>query len=223
MSQLVFGFPVRADFGRPAFVVTEANRTAFALVEATGAWPQGRLALAGPEGSGKSHLAALWRETTGAEAVAADAIAARAGGGALAGGLLLEDADRVVPGDPAAEEGLFHLLNRAAEARVPVLLTARAAPGRWGVRLPDLASRLGAIAVATLGAPDDALLSALLAKHLADRQIAAEPALLAFLLPRIERTAAAAAWIAERLDRASLASGRPVTVRLASELLGGVA
>lgn len=221
MSQLAFGFPVRPDFGRGAFVVTAANRTAFALVEATGAWPQGRLALAGPAGSGKSHLAALWRETTGAEAVPAGGIAARAGGAALSGGLLLEDADRSVPGDPAAEEGLLHLLNRAAEARVPVLLTARAAPSRWGAGLPDLASRLGAMAVATLGAPDDALLSALLAKHLADRQIAADPALIGFLLPRIERTAAAAAGIAERLDRAALAAGRPVTVRLAAEVLAG--
>ena len=132
--------------------------------------------------------------------------------------MAVEAADRARP--PSAERALFHLLNLASAEGCAVLLTGRAAPARWGVGLPDLASRLQAIAVAQIDAPDDALLAAVLAKNFFDRQLRISETLIRYLVPRMERSFAAAREIAERLDRAALASGSPIGRKLAAEALG---
>ena len=130
----------------------------------------------------------------------------------------VEDADRIRPADRgAAEEALFHLCNRLA-AGGSLLVTGREPPARWAIALPDLASRLGATAVARLDPPDDALLAAVLVKLFADRQLTVAPDLIRLLLGRMERSFAAAEAMVAALDRAGLARHRPVTARLASEL-----
>jgi chromosomal replication initiation ATPase DnaA len=98
-------------------------------------------------------------------------------------------------------------------------VSGRRPPARWTIRLPDLASRLAATTVAKLDAPDDALLAALLVKHFADRQVAVAPGLIDYLVSRVERSAAAAEAVVAALDRAGLAGRRPLTARLAAEVL----
>ena len=114
---------------------------------------------------------------------------------------------------------MLHLYNRIAERGGSMLLTAEAPPSRWPIRLADLASRLRAAPVAAIGLPDDALLGGLLVKMFADRQLAVTPDVVSFLLPRMERSFAAARALVQRLDAAALAEHRTVTVRLARAVL----
>jgi chromosomal replication initiation ATPase DnaA len=222
-EQLVLDLPTRPALGRAAFFVAPANRLALALVESWPAWPGGRLAVTGPAGAGKTHLAHVWAARTGARIVGARDVAGLdlatlPGDAAVA----VEDADRLASlrrRRAAAEEAFFHLCNHLASGGGSLLVSGRRAPTRWTIRLPDLASRLGAATVAKLEAPDDALLAALLVKHFADRQVAVAPGLIDYLVPRIERSSAAAEAVVAALDRAGLAGRRPLTPRLAAEVL----
>ena len=222
-EQLVLDLPTRPALGREAFFVAPANRLALALVDSWPAWPGGRLAVTGPEGAGKTHLAHVWAARAGARLVAARNVATLdlatlPGDAAVA----VEDVDRLAAlrtRRAAAEEALFHLCNHLAGGGGSLLLSGRRAPARWTIRLPDLASRLRAATVAKLEAPDDALLAALLVKHFADRQVAVAPGLIDWLVSRIERSSAAAEAVVAALDRAALAGRRPLTARLAAEVL----
>ena len=130
------------------------------------------------------------------------------------GALVLEDLTPESLDEPA----LFHLLNLAREERAYVLITARAQPAGFPVTIRDLASRLRAIPVVTLSAPDDALLRALIVKLAADRQLAVDEALVNYLANRIERSFAAARMAVRRLDEEAMRQHRPVTRALAAEL-----
>lgn len=216
---LALPFPRRRAMGREDFVVGPANRAAAAQIAAPQGWPEGRLALVGPPASGKTHLAHVFMAETGAARAEAagltgDAVPALAAAGAVA----LEDLDRALPDPDGVERAVFHLINLAQAEGVPLLLTGREAPARWPAALPDLVSRLASVAVVRLDLPDDALLSAVIAKHLADRHLTHEAALPAFLATRIERSFAAAREAVERLDAASLAERRNLTRRLATDL-----
>ena len=215
-EQLTFDLPLRPALGRDAFFVTAANALALRRIDGWRDWPGGRLILTGPPGSGKTHLAHVWAAESGARVCAEIPGAAAFDDGAL----VIEDADRLL-GSQEAEEALFHLLNRAAETGASLLMTARDAPGRWRVGLRDLESRLLASDTVALAPPDDALLSALLVKLFADRQIRIEPELVPYLVARMERSASAARALVAALDAAALKAGRRVNRRLAREVLAG--
>jgi len=214
--QLPLALGFRERFGREDFLAGPSNAAALALIERWPDWPARTVALIGPEGSGKSHLAAIWAKGAGARAIASHAIDAGGLPTALAtGALVIED---LVPG-ACEDAALFHLLNLAREQGDYLLITARTPPSGWTVRLRDLASRLRAIPVVTLAAPDDALLRAVLVKLFADRQLRVDEELIAYLLARIERSFAGARAIVAELDREALRQRREVGRRLAAELL----
>lgn len=215
--QLAFDLPSRPSLTRGDFFVSPANAAAVAALDRPETWPNGRLTLAGPKGAGKTHLAHVWAAAMGAGIVAADALAAAdiAGLGAEPA-LVVEDWDRL--GD-AGEAKALHLVNLLAARSAPLLATARRPPAQWPVRLPDLASRMQAGGLATLAAPDDALLANVLVKLFADRGIDPEPALIPWLAMRIERSFAAADAAVEALDRAALAEGAKVGRALARRVL----
>jgi len=213
--QLPLALGFRERFGRDDFLAGPSNAAALALIERWPEWPARAVALVGPEGSGKSHLAAIWAKSAGARAISSHAIEATGLPTALAtGALVIED---LQPGacDDAA---LFHLLNLAREQGDYLLITARTPPTGWSVRLRDLASRLRALPVVTLMPPDDALLRAVLVKLFADRQLGVEDSLLAYLATHVERSFAGARTAVDRLDREALRLQRPVTRALAGEL-----
>lgn len=215
--QLTFDLPVRPALGRGDFFVSPANALALAALEAPGDWPAGKLMLIGPEGAGKSHLARVWANAEAAEVVAAADLATRPAP-PQSRAVVVEDADRIA-GMRTAETALFHLHNLVLAEGGQLLLTARTAPGRWPMVLPDLASRLQATATARLGPPDDALLAAVLAKLFADRQIRVPPALIPWLVARMDRSFAAADALVASLDAAALAAGRPISLALARSVL----
>jgi chromosomal replication initiation ATPase DnaA len=217
-SQLSLDLPPAPQADAEAFFLTPATAAAHAAVTGPADWPRGKLALIGPACAGKTHLARLWSVRAGAEIIPSarleDAIgrALPPPGAALA----LEDADTL---PRAAEETLFHLWNHLDRTGGRLLITARTAPARWDIALPDLASRLQSIAVVRIGDPDDRLLALLLAKHLAERHILPAAGVIPYLVARMERSHAAARLLAARLDGAAMAQGRGVTRDLARSIL----
>jgi chromosomal replication initiation ATPase DnaA len=212
VRQGTFDLPVETRYGRADFLVSDSNRAAFDLIERWPDWPARALVLYGPAGSGKTHLAHLWCERSGAVLVAGDA-AVLSEPAALPSAVAIDNAER------APERPLLHLYNLCIERGGSLLLTMPAPPAALPIGLADLASRLRALPVAGIAPPDDALLAAVLVKHCADRQLRVAPDVFAYLMPRIERSFAAAASLAARLDKHSLEIGRPITIKLARAVL----
>ncbi|HET6838421.1 MAG TPA: DnaA/Hda family protein, partial [Bradyrhizobium sp.] len=193
-----------------------ANAAGLALIDSWPEWPNRIMLLVGPEGSGKSHLAAIWAEQAGARSTTAHALTAAAVPGALATGALVVEDLRSSDFDDRA---LFHLMNLAREDGAFVLVTAREPPSAFQIELRDLRSRLRAIPAVSLLPPDDQLFRALIVKFCADRQLAADETVVSYLATRIERSYAAARQAVELLDAEALRLGRPVSRALAAELL----
>jgi chromosomal replication initiation ATPase DnaA len=200
------GPPSLNDFARGP-----SNAEALAAVEAWPAWRDGCLALVGPTGAGKSHLARAWAETAGALVLDPDTPDVIAAAGRR---VLVEDADRGV-----STEGLFHLINLAARPGGGLLLTARTLPATWPTALPDLRSRLNALPVAEIGPPDDDVLEGVLRRFFRDRNIRPPEEVYPYLLARMSRSIPDAAEIVRRLDEAGDAGFRPVTRVLARQIL----
>lgn len=214
--QLPLDLPVEPRLGAEDFLVGPANADAFAMIESWPAWPDGLLRLIGPEGSGKTHLAAIWARRAGARIVQAGAVTARnveelAAGDALA----VEDADRL----PRDEHALFHLVNLVRRKGAWMLITARSAPEAWGLGTPDLLSRLRLSPSVAIDPPDDALLRAVLVKLFFDRQLTVEANVIEALGRRMERSLAAARELVEILDREALSDRRRVTRNFALAVL----
>lgn len=214
MTQLAIDLSFRPALGRADYLVSACNAAALRRIESWPDWPGRALVLYGPPDSGKSHLAHLWRER---------------GGGMLIAGVALAEHDPTVlaalPGvavddaGEAPEAALLHLFNCCRESGSGLLVVAQQPPGIWPIALPDLASRLRAAEAIGIGAPDDALLAAVLVKHFADRQLRVKPGIVAYLVPRMERSFAAAAALAATLDRLAISVRRPVGLALARRAL----
>ena len=213
--QLAFALPHAESLGRDDFLEGPANAAGLALVDSWPDWPNRVMLLTGPEGSGKSHLAAIWAEAAGARSTGAHTLTPADVPGALAtGALVVED----LKSSAFDERALFHLLNLAREDTASVLITTREQPSALQIELRDLRSRVRAIPTVSLLPPDDQLFRALIIKFCADRQLAVDEAVVSFLANRIERSFAAARQAVELLDTEALRLGRPVTRALAAEL-----
>lgn len=216
--QLVFELGHRAASGRDDFLVAPSNEAAVALIDAWPDWPDRIVALSGPAGSGKTHLAEVWRMASGAVSLAPGSlpgadipalVAQRA--------IILEDLATLTA---EGERALFHLVNLVRAEEAHLLITSCEPVARLAFQLPDLVSRLRALPHVELGPPDDALLAGILVKLFDDRQLRATPAVVAYLASRIERSVVAARAAVAELDTASLSGKRSITVPLAAEILG---
>jgi len=213
--QLVLALDHAESFAREDFLAGPPNAAGLALIERWPDWPAPAMALVGPEGAGKSHLAAIWAEASGARVLSAKLIGETDLPGALAtGALVIED----LSAEAFDERALFHLLNLAREQDAFVPLTARTAPAAWTLAVRDLGSRLKAIPVVALEPPDDTMLRAVLVKLFADRQLAVDEGLITYVATRIERSFAAARSAVIALDNEALRRGRPPTRALPAEM-----
>ena len=218
MGQLTFDLGHRPAFGRDDLLVAPGNSEAVAWVDRWPAWPAHALAIFGPPGCGKSHLAQVF-------ALRADARVLDAAALENAHVAQLIEAHRcfvVEDGESLKDErALLHLLNTVKERGGHVLLTSRIPPARWAVVLPDLKSRVAAVQAVGIAVPDDATMEAVLVKLFADRQIAVEPDVIAFLVRRIDRTFASARDVVTRADQAALVGKRAPTIPLLKQVLDG--
>jgi chromosomal replication initiation ATPase DnaA len=212
--QLALALDHAESYGREDFLSGPGNEDALALIDCWPDWPAKAIALVGPEGSGKTHLATIWAAAAGARVVSGHALDEAGLRPALAtGALVVEHASAI-----ADERALFHLINMAREENAYLLFTARTAPSTWPVAIADVSSRLRAMPVVTLRPPDDAILRAVMVKLAADRQLALNENVVDYLSNRIERSYAAARAAVIALDNEALRLGRPVTRALAAEL-----
>jgi chromosomal replication initiation ATPase DnaA len=214
--QLAFDLPVDSRHGVEDFLFGASNEAAYALIERWPAWPEAWLRLTGPEGAGKTHLAAIWARAAHAWTLAAAELSqAQVPHLVSAGALVIEDCDA----GRIDEAALFHLMNATKARGGFLLLTARRPPEFWGLTVPDLLSRLRLAPAATIEPPDDGLLRALLVKLFIDRQLVVDVAVIDSLALRMERSFAAARLVVDRLDRLALERGRRVTRPLVQEAL----
>lgn len=220
MAQLPLDLGHLPALGREDFLLAGSNQAAVQWLEEWPAWPAPVLALYGPSGAGKTHLAHVF------------AARVRDAGGRLSfidPTVLTVDAVPVQLGDAtdvvldgarsAPEEGLLHLHNLVAERSGHLLIVATEPPARWNIQLADLSSRLLAAPAVGVDPPDDTLLAAVLVKLFRDRQLAVTEDVIGYLIARIERSFAGARDIVDRLDRAALAQQRAITVPLARAVL----
>lgn len=213
--QLALDLPHVPALDADDFMVSACNADAMRLIESWPDWSARCALIAGPAGAGKSHLVNVWRGRSRAKVLSAAALEESMMDTVDAIPLALEDVDRFV----RDERALFHLLNLSRERGFDILLTARSLPGAWPVALGDLRSRLRSLPFAQIGAPDDALLRAVLVKLFDDRQLSAPPAVIDYLLRRMERSVAAAADLVARMDKAALAERRRITPRFAARFV----
>ena len=225
-GQMILKLAHSAALGREDYLVSASNKAAFAAV--TGAQSGQRLALSGPEGAGKTHLASIWGERRAAVLVEATMLTeARIEQAREVPAVVVENADRIADLPAGArrqiETLLFHLFNIAVEDRSGLLITGRTPPARWRIDTPDLLSRLSAMDHVAIEPPDDALLTSILSKLFSDRQITVHPDVLKYLVRRMERSFAAAETVVDDLDRMALAEGRAITRPLAARLFADTA
>lgn len=213
--QLPLDLGHQPGYSRDELIVTPSNAAAVALIDQWPEWPAGFMIMAGPHGSGKSHLASIWADKS--DALILDSAiegeienAARANSNVLIDGI----GDRHLD-----EKALFHLINATREAGRHLLITSRRWPSQWPVTLPDLMSRIKSAPMVEISEPDDDLLSGVITKLFADRQISVDNLIVRFLVSRIERSLATAQNIVARIDRAALEQRVRVTRQLASSVL----
>ncbi|WP_075290360.1 DnaA regulatory inactivator HdaA [Pararhizobium arenae] len=216
-EQLPLAFGHEPQTGRDDLLVSDPLSAAISIVDNWPNWPSPVVILAGPVGSGKSHLASIWREKSEAVDIHPTA-GSDASVIAAANAVLFEDADRRGFDDTA----LFHVINSVRENGSYLLITSRLWPMSWPVELPDLRSRLKAATVVEIGEPDDELLAQVLVKLFADRQLFIDDKLVAYIVARMERSLDAAQKVVEKLDHLALARGTRITRTLAAEVIEGL-
>ncbi|MGB3502171.1 MAG: DnaA regulatory inactivator HdaA [Mesorhizobium sp.] len=217
-SQLPLDLGRNSGQSRDELVMALANRAAIDLIDRWPGWPAPVVVLAGPAGSGKSHIARVWADVSGAVEADASNIDQSLFGRAASGTPLLIDG----VGQGVDETGLFHLINAVRQGGGQLLLTSRLFPAAWGVSLQDLQSRLRAATIVEIAEPDDFLLSAVMTKLFSDRQVKVEPHVIGYIANRIERSLSTAMSVVDRLDAAALARGARISRALAAEVIGAL-
>lgn len=217
-EQLGFDLPARAALGRDDFFVSDANAMALALVDSWPNWAGNKLAIIGPEGSGKTHLAHVWAAQSDARIVDAASLTKYAVPDLAQSPVAVENVPAIAE-DAAAQDALFHLHNLTLAEGHSLLVTGISEPKHWGLTLPDLKSRLEGTTTAVLKEPDDALLSILLAKLFVDRQLTPNTDTIAYMVKHMDRSFAEARRLVRDIDQASLAKKRKVSRALAAEVM----
>ena len=208
--QLPLNFDFRPSMSGEDFLVSECNAQAVAWLDRWPDWPSPFTVIYGEAGCGKTHLAEVFREATGAALIDLDSDDPYEMMGAAKAGVI-DDIERVIE---TKQQALFHLFNSAKENGAHVLITAKTAPAHWNVSLADLKSRLGTAPAIEIGQPDDRLMLAIVVKLFSDRQIQIDPEVSTYMLSRMERSFDQARRLVSEIDRQSLSQKRKITIPL---------
>ncbi len=214
-NQIPLSFDISSSRGRDDLIETASVKAAVSVLDLWPNWPSHIVILAGPTGSGKSHIAHVWREKAGAQEVEFSATTDEIVTLSKQSPILLEDLDR----QGIDETKFFHLLNAVKEAQSSILITSRSWPSSWSIKLPDLSSRIRSATVVEIGEPDEALLTQVIFKLFADRQIEIDKKIVNYLVLRMERSLAVAQKIVERMDHLTLSKKVPISRSIAADVL----
>lgn len=219
-QQIPMDFALRPAMGREDFLIENANKAAAGWIDKWPDWPAPACIITGPAASGKTHLTAVWQDKSGASTINPNQLTSKTAEALRKNKrhLLLDGIDPWI-GDKDAETTLFHLYNMAKEDGTSLLLTMRSSPAELPFALPDLASRLRAAPLAAIAAPDDGLLSAIMIKQFYDRKLPINHDMISYILPRMERSFAAARDIVEAADKRAWSEKRPLSIPLLREVL----
>lgn len=214
-DQLPLSLPVEVSIAREDLLQSPANDLAVDLIDNWPDWPSHVVILAGPIGSGKTHMARVWANTSNAKIIEMNELAEVVPSFDDNQNIVIENAQS----GNIDENALFHCFNRAKANGSYLLITCREFPSAWQLQLPDLTSRLRTAHVVELQEPDDQLLFGILVKLFADRQLQVEPSLIDYLVTRMERSLGAAGNIVKWLDNEALARHKKITRNMAAEAL----
>lgn len=219
-QQIPLDFAGRSALGREDFLIGPGNADAVAWIDRWPDWPAPLLVISGPAASGKTHLAAVWRDHAGAEVIDPKMLVSYSAEQIAAAGerVVLDGLDLWI-GTPEAETTLFHLYNIFKEEGRSFLVTSRMSPSASDFAIADLASRFRAAPNVTIRSPDDTLLASVLIKLFSDRQLQVGNDVVKYILPRMERSFSAARDLVARIDALALSQKRAVSIPLARDAL----
>lgn len=218
-SQIPLSFEITPSKGRDDLIVSQSVQGAITMIDQWPNWPSHVVVLAGPTGSGKSHIAHIWQQKSDAKKITLRGETDDLVETVKTTPVLIENIDQLLASSQADETKLFHLLNSAKEAGSFVLMTARSWPASWKVGLPDLASRIKAATIVEISEPDENLLAQVIFKLFADRQVEIDEKTVNYLVMRMERSLAVASNIVEAMDELALSKKTPVSRAIAAEVL----
>lgn len=204
MSQYALSLILPPVFAADNFIVSGCNREAWQWMHNWPQWPAHALILYGPEGSGKTHLGHIWAGYANAEKIAADTLT---GDEPAKKHILVEDIERA-----SDEKHLLHLFNYTRENGNYLLMTSSLPPQNLPFRLPDLTSRLLALPCVQILQADDTVLAGAMRKQFSDRQMKIDDEVIAYILPRVERSLSKVKELVEHLDRVAMAQRKNITV-----------
>lgn len=221
-KQYLFDFPQRTALGRDDFLISGSNRDAVLWIDQWPDWPAPALCVHGPAACGKTHLAAVWRQTSHASRLDQDDLRDWHDEWQIDhGNWVIEDVDQLVS-DRQIAETLFHLYNHCRSHQGRLMLTARKAPVEWDFAIADLASRIRSCPAVAIGQPDDGLLAGVMLKLFNDRQMMVAPDVVDYLIPRIERSFDAVTRLVIALDTTSLATRKRISTTMARQVLEAI-
>tara|TARA_R110002124_G_scaffold63350_23_gene173253 strand:- start:11589 stop:12323 length:735 start_codon:yes stop_codon:yes gene_type:complete len=200
--------------GEADFLVGEGNSLAHGRIMAFPQWSEPVTLLVGPAKSGKSHLARIFADRSGARMAGINDLEALATEGGREP-IVVEDVDRL----GYDEAGLFHLLNQSLREQRPILMTAREEVANWPLTTDDVRSRARRATAFTLELADDIQLSQMFVKLFGDRQLTVDPRIIAYLVARMERSTEEVVLLADLMDRLALAKGSAITRSIAADAL----
>ena len=212
MTQYTFNLPLPPLYSEDNFMISDCNREAWQWIQNWENWPAHALLLYGPAGCGKSHLGHIWAQRAQAGRITAASLESVE---PRSGNWLIEDIEQLV-----SERALLHFYNASKENGGKLLLTSTHAANQLPFTLPDLTSRLLALPMAHIDQPDDAVLAGAMRKQLTDRQMKVDDEVIAYIIPRMERSFNALKNTVETIDRAALAEHKNITIPFVKRMLG---
>ncbi|MCM1322734.1 MAG: DnaA/Hda family protein [Acetobacter sp.] len=226
-GQYLLKFAPNTYMGEEDFLVTSCNETAYKAIKIWPYWQHFALNIFGPKSSGKSHLAQIWVnriQKSLPRPIQIPFIAAQ--------NINLKNINKFANEYPFLvienldsninEEAFFHLYNHYNVPEKFILFTSELPPSKLLLKLPDLKSRLNIIPTVEILQPDDAMLTALIAKLFNDRQIIISQDILDYILKHTERSFNFVARLIEEIDGISWTNGRAVSIPIVRDALNNL-